>query len=204
MPDGKLVVAVGASRSGKTAWVKQQLQAKARCLVWDVEGQYVQAGFRKVTTAAALVAAIQEPGPLKIAFVPRALDQFAFFCKAAWVFARQPGHKAVGVEELADVTTPAKAPDGWGILVRRGLKYDCDIFAITQRPAESDKTIMGNASVIHCCRLQRAADRKYVAAEMDVPVKEIETLQANPESGVFEYLERDMRTRKMTRQRLKF
>lgn len=204
MSDGALTVAVGASRSGKTAWVKQQLLKERRALVWDVEGQYVQAGFLKVTTAAGLVAAIQQPGPVKIAYVPRAINQFEFFCRCAWVFARQPGHKAVCVEELADVTTPAKAPDSWGILVRRGLKYDCDIYAITQRPAESDKTIMGNASVIHCCRLQRPKDRQYMAEEMDLPQKEIDTLTANPESGVYEYLERDMRTRAMKRKRLIF
>lgn len=204
MADGKLVVAVGATRSGKTAWTKQQLLKEKRVLVWDVEGHYVKDGFLKVTTAAALVTIIQQPGPLKVAFVPRALNQFEFFCKVAWVFARQPGHKAVCVEELADVTTPAKAPEGWGILVRRGLKYDCDIYAITQRPAESDKTIMGNASIIHCCRLQRVADRKYMAAEMDIPLKEIDTIQGNPETGVYEYVERDMRTRATTRKRLNF
>lgn len=200
MADGTLTVAVGASRSGKTWWVKQQLDAQAgRILVWDVEGQYAAEGYHRTGTPSALVAAVRNPAIRKIAFVPASLGMFEFFCKVAWAFGREAGHTVIVVEELADVTTPAKAPEAWGIIVRRILKYDCDLYAITQRPAESDKTIMGNAGVIHCCGVQRAKDRAYMAAEMDVPLQEIASLNRER----LEYLHKDMRTGKTERGALK-
>lgn len=201
MADGTLTVAVGASRSGKTAWVKQELARQpGRVLVWDVEGQYAAEGYTAARSPLALVQAAANSSLRKIAFVPPSLEAFPFFCKVAWVFARTAGHKALVVEELADVTTPAKAPDAWGIIVRRALKYDCDIYAITQRPAESDKTIMGNAGVIHCCGVQRAKDRAYMAAEMDLPLTEIASLDRSR----LEYVHKDQRSGQWQRGALKF
>lgn len=200
MADGVLVVAVGASRSGKTAWVKRELARQPAVLVWDVEGQYAADGFFKVETPKALVAALRNPALSRVAYVPPSLTHFEFFCKSAWVWLRGPGHKALVVEELADVTSPAKAPAGWGIIVRRGLKYDCDIYAITQRPAESDKSIMGNASIIHCCGLQRAGDRKYMAAEMDLNLQDLATLDRSR----LEFIHKDMRTGEAVRDTLKW
>ncbi len=62
---------------------------------------------------------------------------------------RSPPHRwlrklTVIVEELADVTTPQKAPESWGVLLRRGRKYGISTYAVTQRIQEIDKTIIGN------------------------------------------------------------
>lgn len=201
MADGALYVAVGASRSGKTAWVRQQLLF-ARYdvqLVWDVEGQYRDQGATVLTTRQALIdrvrAVCNSGNPRgRIAYMPLALDNFGFWSDCAFALVRGCNLRglrcAIVAEELADVTTPGKAPDAWGMLIRRGLKYGADIYAITQRPAESDKTVMGNASVIHCCGLQRAADRKYMAAEMDLDVSQLASLDRSR----LEYVHKDMRT----------
>ena len=201
MTDGTLTVAVGASRSGKTAWVKQQLAAYPLQIVWDVESQYAEgrtvASNRRALLDCVKVAAQK---PLRNAYVTPSLDDFGFFADCAWWLIRATKQRAAVVaEELADVTTPGKAPDAWGILIRRGLKYGADIYAITQRPSESDKTVMGNASVIHCCALQRAGDRKYMAAELDVPLNDLKLNR-----GALEYLHKDMRSGKTTRGRLTF
>lgn len=195
MPDGSLYVAVGASRSGKTAWVRQQIEGEARIMAWDPECQYGDLpGAQIVRTHTALAAAAKNPGPGVYVFQAPRMADFGFWAECCFLFARvgdYAGVKTVIVaEELADVTNPSKAPDGWGMLVRRGLKRNCDIYAITQRPAESDKTIMGNASVIHCCGLQRAGDRDYMAKEMDVPATAISSLDRSK----LEYLHKDMRT----------
>jgi hypothetical protein len=200
MADGTLTVAVGASRSGKTLWVRQQIDGGGYdvVLVWDVEGQYRDGGY----TVASRRDLIQTVGNIaktgaphgRFAYYGQSLDDFGYWSECAFVLARACHARklrlAVVAEELADVTTPGKAPQGWGILIRRGLKYGADIFAITQRPSESDKTIMGNASVIHCCGLQRAGDRKYMAAEMDVEAAELQGLDRSR----LEYLHKDCRT----------
>lgn len=204
MSDGTLTVAVGASRSGKTAWVKQRLSAYPVRLVWDVEGQYRQ-GNHVATSKRELIALAKHAAakPCGIAYVAPSLDDFGYWADVAFWLVRAVSGKhqcAIVAEELADVTTPGKAPDQWGILIRRGLKYGADLYAITQRPSESDKTIMGNASVIHCCGLQRANDRKYMAAEMDVPAETIAGLNR----GQLEYLHKDMRTLETSRGKLTF
>lgn len=97
---------------------------------------------------------------------------FALWCKCVFAWAN-----CVAVaEEIADVTSPAKAPPAWGRLIRRGRKYGIEIWAVTQRPAEADKTILSNAAVLRTGALGRMADRKAIAAEMDIPVGEIGAL----------------------------
>ena len=95
------------------------------------------------------------------------------------------------VEELADVTSPGKAPEGWGELIRKGRHYGGSIYALTQRPAESDKTIAGNADIIHTGRLSFPRDRKTMAEYLDVPVSKITALPS------LHWIERDMRTREL-------
>lgn len=204
MSDGALIVAVGASRSGKTAWVMQQVPKYSAVLVWDPEGQYVEkCGAAPLRRTTDLLAVARNPTSGVFAFMPSSLKQFDYWAQCAFVFVRVANNKkmrvAVIAEETSDVTSPAKAPDGWGILLRRGLKYGADLYAITQRPSESDKTAMGNASIIHCCGLQRAKDRQYMADEMDVPVEE---LRLNRK--LLEYIHKDMRDGETVRGRLQF
>lgn len=103
-------------------------------------------------------------GPLKIAFVGNGRKAFDLWSRAAFAWCN-----CVAVaEEIADVTTPAKAPDGWGTLLRRGRKRGIKVICVTQRPAEADKTAISQAAVIHTGYLGRDADIAYVAREMKV------------------------------------
>jgi hypothetical protein len=183
------VMVCGGSGTGKSAWVKQQIAKTKRLLIWDTEGEYldlpkVQAvqGQRALTSLL-----LRHPvGPARIAYVPRTLKDFEFWarCALAWK------NCTVVAEELADVTTPGKAQDGWGQLVRKGRKHGVEIYAITQRPAESDKTVIGNATLTHCCAMKRAKDRDYMAAEMNCDrtlmnaLKPLEWIEADEHGGM--------------------
>lgn len=200
--DGVITAIVGSSGSGKTAWLKQQIAKSSRLLVWDIEGQYTE-NTKAVFSKEQLAKAIQEP-TVRISYQAKSLDDFDYWARCAFVFARLGSENGVMsdivAEELADVTSPAKAPPGWGMLVRRGRKYGANIYGITQRPAESDKTLFGNASVIHCCAMQRANDRVYMARELDIPLSDITGLDWDK----MEYLHKNMRKRKMEKGRLTF
>lgn len=182
-PDGKLHAVAGASRSGKTAWVGQQVAGARRLLVWDYKAEwFLRYRCRRVASLQEL-AALVRPGapPARLSFSPPppvVMDAAVFdaFCRLAFVWLRTDVGTLV-VEETASVTSPGKAPPAWGNILRMGLGFGCDIYAITQRPAESDKTAFGNASVLHTHRLARAADRKFMASEMDVPLAQISALQ---------------------------
>jgi hypothetical protein len=168
----RIILVCGGSSTGKSAWVKQQVAKARRCVVWDITGEYIRAGFVPVFTAADLIGALSRREG-RFAFVPRSVSLFDFFCRAAFAW----GRCVVVVEELADVTSPGKAPPGWGSIIRRGRHRGLTVYGITQRPAESDKTIIGNCTLIHCCKLKRAPDRAYIAREMDVPQAKLDALK---------------------------
>ena len=89
------------------------------------------------------------------------------------------------------MTNPGKAPEHYGMILRKALSSGVDIYAITQRPAESDKTAIGNASVVHVCRMQLDRDRKAVARDTGIPLAAIEMLRADKEKGRFDYIHAD-------------
>lgn len=178
--DGRLIIVSGASRSGKTAWVRQQTKAEKRVIVWDIEAQWCNlTGYRKVTTRAELFAAIQSEKPGRLAYVATAenlKEEFNFWAACVMVWGRYRGGCVAIAEELADVSTPAKAPQEWGILLRRGLKRGITIFAISQRWAEADKTAIGNASEFVVFRAA-GDDVAYMARKARIPVDSLEALQ---------------------------
>ncbi|WP_395137278.1 hypothetical protein [Schlegelella aquatica] len=177
--DGRLYVIAGASRSGKTAWTRKQTVKARRVFAWDPEDQWAQLpGFRKVTKRAELLHAAQQSGPLKVAFVAggNLAEAFDFWAGCVMYAGRYVGPLDAIAEELADVTTPAKAPGNWGILLRRGLKRGISIWCISQRWSEADKTAVGNASDFVVFRQSSGDDVRYLARKTRIPEAEIEAL----------------------------
>lgn len=174
--DGRLVIVSGASRSGKTAWVRQQTKAARRVIVWDIEAQWCELpGFRKVTTQAELFEAAGKPGPARLAYVAGGADlraEFNFWAACVMLWGRYRGGCVAIAEELADVSTPAKAPQEWGMLLRRGLKRGITIYAISQRWAEADKTAIGNASEFVIFRAA-GDDVAYISRKARVAVDDV-------------------------------
>lgn len=177
--DGRLVIVSGASRSGKTAWVRKQAARLPRVIVWDIEAQWCELpGFRKVTTRADLFAAVQSGKPARLAYVSSGADirdEFNFWAACVMLWGRYRGGCVAIAEELADVSTPAKAPQEWGILLRRGLKRGISIYAISQRWAEADKTAIGNASEFVVFRAA-GDDVQYIARKARLPLEQVEAL----------------------------
>jgi len=168
-----IIVVCGSSGSGKSAWVKQRIAKARRVLVWDVDDEYE--GFERITAPVALVDALRSASAGRFAFVAP-VKAFDLWTRAAFAW----GNCTVVAEELAGVTTPGKAPPGWHQLVSRGRKRGIEVIGVTQRPSESDKTIMGNATLIHCCMLSRRQDRAYMSQELDAPellLSKLEPLQ---------------------------
>jgi hypothetical protein len=191
-PDGVLYAVAGFSRSGKTTWVAHQVKKARRLLVWDYpKGEWAtRYKCRRVSTFEELRRCVV-PGakPERIAFmrVSETPDEdFQAWARLAWVYVRAHGAPVIA-EELSSVTNPGKAPAAWGNICRMGLGYGSDIYAITQRPAESDKTSLGNASVVHCGIMGTLEDRKTMARYLDVSLAEVEALRQ------FQWIERDRR-----------
>lgn len=177
--DGQLVVIAGASRSGKTAWTRKRVAKARRIWAWDPEAQWCELpGWRKVSTRAELLAWAQKPGNQKIAFVAggQLKEDFDFWAGAVMYAGRYVQPLDAVAEELADVTTPSKAPGNWGILVRRGLKRGISLYCISQRWSEADKTAFGNASDFVIFRQSSGDDVTYLARKTRVEQGEINGL----------------------------
>ena len=169
-----ITLVCGGSGSGKTAWLIRQIKKEKRVLVWDMKGEYSRDhGFEAVDTLPALIERLRKARAARIAFRSIRPAEFDQFCRAAYAW----GSCVVIAEELADVTTPGKAPLGWGMVVRRGRDRALIVYGVTQRPAESDKTILGNVTRVHCCMLPFARDREYMARQLDIDQARIDALR---------------------------
>lgn len=199
--DGVLEVISGASRSGKTAYVKKRLNKARRAWAWDPEAQWCELpGWVKVTTRAQLLAWAQKPGAQRVAYVAGSdlKAEFDFWCGCVFYAGRFVGPLSCVAEEVADVTTTAKAPPAWGILVRRGLKRGISIFPISQRWSEADKTAFGNASAYVMFRQSSMDDVAYLARKTGVNAAELEKLRP------LEWVRRNAYTGEIERDKLKF
>jgi hypothetical protein len=182
--EGRLTVVVGASRSGKSLWTAQQVARARRLLVFDLLGEWsTKYRCERVSSIAELATRLHERSRLAF-FSPYMTEHFDAFCRLAWCWLRlAPG--ALVVEETASVTSPGKAPPAWGTVCRMSLRYGVELYALTQRPAESDKTAFGNASLFHAGRATTPADRKTIADYLDVPLSVVVALRP------LDWIERD-------------
>lgn len=199
--DGRLIVLSGASRSGKTAYAAKNFAKAPRAMAWDPEGQWGKLpGWQQVTTAAELVRLVGKGGNGRYAYCPNGDMQknFDFFCKCLFLAVDKYGPLVGVLEELADVTSPGKAPPNWGICVRRGLKRGLTMVPISQRWAEADKTAFGNASKYVIFRQSSADDTKYLARKTRVPANVIDGLMP------LEFVEYDALTQTFSPGKLKF
>lgn len=198
--DGSLIVVGGASRSGKTAYVRQRVVKARRVIAWDPEDQWAALpGWRRVTTRAELLTICQAAGPVRAGFVAGGdlAAAFDYWAGCVTYAGRYVGPLVAIAEELADVTTPAKAPGKWGILIRRGLKRGIDLFAISQRWQEADKTAIGNASECVFFRQVGSEAGRYLSRMTGCDPAQIPTMP-------LEYLHFDPRTGAHRRDRLRF
>lgn len=137
-----------------------------------------------------------EPG--RVAYSPIITPgMFDHFCRLAWVWVRMEAVRgqrvALVVDELADVTSPGKAPPAWGEIVRKGMEFAPRVYGITQRPTEADSTLRGNALLIRTHAMGWADDRKLMARALDVPQSRVDELRHDRK----EFIQRDMRTREL-------
>lgn len=176
--DGILTAVAGSSRFGKTWWLLHQIMGAQRVFVRDPRHEYVgPLKGEDISSIAQLAAAVQDikqgPGVLCYTGPDSGFDDWA---KIAYLWGQMWPAVVVG-EEIADVTSPGKAPDHWGQLIRKGLFYGNHIYAVTQRPAESDKTVWGNASVIHCHCQVLEIDQKYMGRVLGVDPERVGRLE---------------------------
>lgn len=175
-------IVTGSSRTGKTYHVTRQVSRRRQVILYDPKNHPKEwPGFIRIARAATLARLLAVAGkkPFKIRLGDPTLKEFSDFCEVVNRYAITGANGqglVVIVDELAAVTSPGKAPAGWGSAVRTLKGFGVDLYAITQRPAESDKTCFGNADVLTAFSMTRKEDRKSMASEMGIEQSKLDAL----------------------------
>lgn len=181
------VAAFGARGTGKTVWVRQQIDhAKPpRLLIWDFKHDPGLEGVgTPIKSLPELIRQCKGKAWRLQYLVDHGRDlvaQFDLFCQAAWL----AGNCMVFVDELPEVTKANKAPQAWRRIVNIGREYrggdgalrQISIIGAGQRPAECDKSFISNCDVIHTGRLSHAGDAKAMAEFMGCTATELMRLE---------------------------
>lgn len=189
--DANIVGVMGSTGCGKSAWVRQVMLLKSdkRLAIWDYKREYQDIADLVTENLGAAVRAIAGK-QFRVAFRPSFDDkvraqQFNIFCKAVW----QAKNTKVLIEELAMVTTPQRAPEGWKQLTCTGRSEGISIIGCSQRPAQVDKDFFDNCTELHCGFLAGKRSRQVMADELGVEESDIAGLEP------LHYIHKNLRTK---------
>ena len=196
---------LGASGSGKTSYVMQELRRKKpkRLLIWDTKGEFARekyaAPVASLVDLVAQVSAAGKAGSFALAFKAsgdgkQMRAQFDLLCKVA--FAAKS--LTLVAEELADVTTASHAVEGWRKVSSQGRTEGVSIYGLSQHPASIDKHFFGNASTVRSGRLNFESHVKAVANVMGVSADEVRAMLP------LQWIQKDMNSGALSRGKITF
>lgn len=194
--EANIIAIMGASGCGKSHYMKGRLKALKpdRLIIWDAREEYGELAT-PCTSLGEVLKGLRSGKRLRLAFRPKTMDEkklrekFAALC--SMVFAA--GNLTFIAEELSDVTSASWAPGPWRQISTQGRHRGLYVFGTSQRPASIDKHFLGNATQVRTHRLNYEDDRKALAKFLDVPLSDVAGLAG------FEWIQRDMKTRAVTR-----
>jgi hypothetical protein len=179
------VAAFGARGTGKTAFVVQWLTRHGgpRVLIWDFKDDPTLRELGQPVHSLAELARLAKAKTFRLRYVvdhsKDLAKQFDDFCLVAWTASRL----TMAVCELPEVTKAHKAPVLWRRCVNVGREYTApggaygqgflSIVVDAQRSAEVDKSLIGNADILHVGRMTNPSDAREMADFLGVPHTEI-------------------------------
>lgn len=175
-----LVALMGATGEGKSTAVRLALAElrPSRLLVWDFKREYSALGAsfedRKKFYDRLMAA---RSGDFRLVWRPsfdlkEGREQFDWFCQLAY----HVGDVQVVADELHTVMLSNWAPKGWRTLISAGRDRGCKVIAASQRPADIEKGLWDQATMIRSCRLNGEASARCMSGVLMVPWSEIVTL----------------------------
>lgn len=181
--EARIWAVMGASGSGKGAWIKGQLRHEldtSRLIVWDFMDEYGEFATKVPTLAGLLkkMVAAGADGKLRARYVPRGTTpkavkaEFEALCEMVYAW----GSCIFIPEELSNVTTPSWAPAAWRKMTTSGRHCGVHIIGTSQTPAMIDKAFLGNCNLIHVGPLRERNHRRAVALSMDIPETQVAEL----------------------------
>jgi hypothetical protein len=209
--NARLVVHIGATGSGKSAKMHEELVADApqSLFAWDIKGEWAKKlGIPLVTDweiAARVLEAMKRGQKLRVAFVPPLTNEvdrermFRRLC-AHFVGDQAKGippirNAALLVEEASLVLKPGGGNEAlWLALVNiQARENSVSLYVIAQRPTFIDKSSLANVTKLRVFKLGYAPDMKTLAATLRVSEEAVSAIKADRGQGWarLEFIERD-------------
>jgi len=173
----------GASGSGKSSWVKQQIASRSRLVVFDPLGEY---DARQLATVDQVRAEMRRNfRRFRLSLVARTGGEAkALHVLCRLLMAAQEPYRKTGkgdglclvVEEMNlsfPVAGGVQKCQGFAEICSRGRHYGIEVFGVSQRIAEVDTRFRGNCTETVVFRQKGARDRQAAAAELGVSVNEL-------------------------------
>jgi len=171
--DGKTILNIGKTRSGKTTIIKAVESLHSRVLAFDPKTEWCQLGFELVEDKSELLRMLKESEKdSKIAFASYDKKDFDFWAGCAFNFNRQAETLLIA-DELGAVAETNRAQKHWGRLVNQGLGFGMVLMGTVQRGQEVDKTIINNSTAINVFQHSTETDAQSMADRIGVDVSEI-------------------------------
>lgn len=190
--DANITAVLGATGSGKSAWLKQKLRRERprRLMIWDPKREYSAFGMNVLTTAA-LVDQVTRAGrsaPGAFVFAPSTdgkvrAGQFNIFCALALGDHDKPeqhktygGNLSIVVEEMHLVTRASWAPSAWSAVTLMGRSEGLTVYGLSPRPSSMNKDFLYEATTTHVGMLA-GEDIITVAGTSRIPAARIRELK---------------------------
>ena len=184
---------IGTSGCGKSSWLRQNDDIKKAdiVIVWDPDEDHggvlckTRSQFDK-----ALMAGLKVKKNVRIRY---SVDQpteeeFQWFCSRIWLVIDGRIKTAAVIEEIADVTRVGAAFESWGQLLRKGRKYNLQLFVVSQRFAECDKTTKSQCLHKWVGVMENWSDRVDASRAIGIDANILEKLSAeNPKKIEYYY-----------------
>lgn len=174
----------GASGSGKSSYVKQQVARSRRLIVFDPLDEYDAAKVTSVEQVRAHMA--RSFNNFRLALVPRAGSEqktLSVLCRLL-MHAQQPfkdsGGKGQGLDLVVEemnmsfpVAGGAENCPGFAEICSRGRHYGIHVYGVSQRIAEVGTRFRGNCTETVVFRQKGQRDRQAAAAELGCKLTEL-------------------------------
>lgn len=187
---------IGTSGSGKSSWLKQHPEIKSALLtvLWDPDEDHRSIHCRsRAEFVRTLKAALLVGKKARVAYSCQypTEDEFMWWCDIVWSILDGKRPTVGIVEEVADVTKSGQALGPWGQLLRKGRKYNLQLFVVAQRFQECDKTTKSQCPNKWVGVLENPADRDHASKAIGVPMVDLEKMDnTNPKRLPFYFKER--------------